>query len=106
VERWGQAFAQPAFGIADGRRSKWLFRRGPARLLSGLLLDRYSAGVLPGSAFGEPPDALRLRPATGLLYGAGDEQREAALSAPDPVRLPWIASALGRITEILTDLRG
>ncbi|HEV2451691.1 MAG TPA: pyridoxal phosphate-dependent aminotransferase [Streptosporangiaceae bacterium] len=77
-----------------------------AEQLSRLLLDRYGAGVLPGSAFGEPPDALRLRLATGLLYGASDEQREAALSAPDPVRLPWIASALGRITEILTDLRG
>jgi aspartate aminotransferase len=74
--------------------------------LAGLLLDRYGAGVLPGSAFGEAPEALRLRVATGLLYGSTDEQRESALAAADPVTLPWIASSLARIEHILTDLRG
>jgi aspartate aminotransferase len=72
--------------------------------LAALLLDRYGAGVLPGSAFGEPAEALRLRVATGLLYGDNDEQRETALASPDPLALPWIASALTRIEEILADL--
>jgi aspartate aminotransferase len=72
--------------------------------LAGLLLERYGAGTLPGSAFGESPAALRLRLATGLLYGDTDEKQEAALAAPDPLALPWIAAELARLEEILADL--
>jgi aspartate aminotransferase len=72
--------------------------------LAGLLLDRYGAGTLPGSAFGERPEALRLRLATGLLYGDSDEEQEAALAADDPAGLPWIAAELARLEEILADL--
>jgi aspartate aminotransferase len=74
--------------------------------LAALLLDRYGAGVLPGSAFGEQTEALTLRVATGLLYGGHDEQREATLASPDPLAMPWIESALARIEEILADLGG
>jgi aspartate aminotransferase len=72
--------------------------------LAGLLLERYGAGTLPGSAFGEPAQALRLRLATGLLYGETDAEQEAALAAPDPLALPWIAAELARLEEILADL--
>jgi aspartate aminotransferase len=72
--------------------------------LARLLLDRYGAATLPASAFGEHPGALRLRLATGLLYGDTPEQREAALTTPDPLTLPWINSALTRLHEILADL--
>jgi aspartate aminotransferase len=72
--------------------------------LAGLLLERYGAGTLPGSAFGERPGALRLRLATGLLYGETGEQQEAALAAPDPLELPWITAGLARLGEILADL--
>jgi aspartate aminotransferase len=72
--------------------------------LSALLLERYGVGVLPGSAFGEPADALRLRVATSLLYGDSDEDRLAALNAADPVALPWIGAALSRLREVLGDL--
>ena len=72
--------------------------------LARLLLDRYGAAALPASAFGEHPGALRLRLATGLLYGDTQEQRTAALTAPDPLTLPWIAAALARLEDILTDL--
>ncbi len=68
------------------------------------LLDRYGMGVLPASAFGEEPGALRVRVATGLLYGETAAQRMCALSAADPLALPWIAAALARIEEILADL--
>ena len=68
------------------------------------LVDRYGAGTLPASAFGEPEDALRLRLATGLLYGETEEQRETALAATDPVALPWVASALAAIEDMLSDL--
>jgi aspartate aminotransferase len=72
--------------------------------LATLLLDRYGAGVLPGSAFGEDPAALRLRLATGLLYGGSDAQRETTLTSADPLALPWLESALTRVEEILADL--
>lgn len=72
--------------------------------LAGLLLERYGAVTLPGSAFGEPLAALRLRLATALLYGDTPQQQETALTAPDPAMLPWIAAALARLREILADL--
>jgi aspartate aminotransferase len=83
-----------------------LLRRGIATGadLAGYLVERYGAGTLPASAFGERPADLRLRLATGLLYGDTDEQREAALAAPDPLALPWIAAALAGIEDMLADL--
>jgi aspartate aminotransferase len=72
--------------------------------LAGLLLERYGAGTLPGSAFGESPQALRLRLATGSLYGDTEARQEEALAAPDPLALPWIAAHIARLQEILADL--
>jgi aspartate aminotransferase len=72
--------------------------------LAALLLNRYGAGTLPGSAFGESASSLRLRLATGLLYGDTDEQREQALMADDPLELPWISAAMTRFGEILADM--
>ena len=74
--------------------------------LAGLLLRRYGLGVLPGSVFGDESWRLRLRVATGMLYGESDEQREAALASADPCALPWIAASLDRLTEIMADLTG
>ncbi len=69
--------------------------------LAGHLLEQYGMGVLPASAFGEEDSSLRVRVATGLLYGDTDAQRERALAAADPLDLPWIAAALARIDEVL-----
>jgi aspartate aminotransferase len=68
------------------------------------LLDACGMGVLPASAFGEEPEALRVRVATGLLYGETAAQRDRALTAADPLELPWISGALTRIEEILAGL--
>jgi aspartate aminotransferase len=81
---------------------KFGVRSGPG--LAALLLDRYGAGTLAGSSFGEDATALRLRIATGLLYGESEEQQEAALAAADPTQLPWIGAALTRFGEILADV--
>jgi aspartate/methionine/tyrosine aminotransferase len=83
-----------------------LARRGIATGadLAACLVERYGAGSLPASAFGERPADLRLRLATGLLYGESDEQREAALAADEPLAVPWIAAALTAIEEMLDDL--
>jgi aspartate aminotransferase len=72
--------------------------------LAALLLDRYGVGVLPASAFGEDEAVLRVRVATGLLYGDTAGQRERALAAADPVRLPWVAASLRRLEDVLADL--
>jgi aspartate aminotransferase len=72
--------------------------------LADLLLHTYGMGALPSSAFGEEERALRLRVATGLLYGDTCAQREQALAAADPVSLPWVAAALDRLGTILTGL--
>lgn len=74
--------------------------------LAALLLDRYGIGVLPGSAFGDEPGALRMRVATSRLYGDTASRQEAALAAPDPAALPWIAGNLDWIAAALADLVG
>ncbi|GAA2844425.1 aminotransferase class I/II-fold pyridoxal phosphate-dependent enzyme [Streptosporangium fragile] len=72
--------------------------------LTAHLLDRYGVGVLPGHAFGDDPAALRVRVATSLLYGETAERRLAALTAPDPLGLPWISASLDHLDEALDGL--
>lgn len=72
--------------------------------LTGLLLDRFGMGVLPAVEFGESTDTLRMRVATSLLYGETEERRYAALSATDPLALPWISGHLERLSEVLDAL--
>jgi aspartate aminotransferase len=74
--------------------------------LAGLLLRRHGVGVLPGSAFGDPDQALRLRVATSRLYGEAEWQQEAALAADDPAALPWIADSLAWLDETLAAITG
>ncbi|WP_331746528.1 pyridoxal phosphate-dependent aminotransferase (plasmid) [Streptomyces sp. NBC_00868] len=79
-------------GVHDGGR------------LAALFAERYGVGLLPGTAFGEPAHSLRIRAATSRLYGETDAERTAALTAADPLRLPWISASLDRVQEVLTDL--
>ncbi len=74
--------------------------------LAAVLLHTYGVGALPGSAFGEQSGRLRLRVATSMLYGESDTERIGALNSADPCSLPWIAAALARLEEVLTDLTG
>ena len=99
----GAFYLYPDFGTV---RSRLQDRHGirTSEDLAGVLLQQFGMGVLPGSAFGDDPGALRLRVATGLLYGDTDRQREAALAAAEPTALPWIAGALTRIEEVLAGL--
>jgi len=96
-------YLYPDFGPwREHLRGKFGVTTGPD--LVALLLSRYGAGTLPGSAFGEPLSSLRLRLATGLLYGETDEQRVQALTAADPLQLPWISAAMTRFGDILADI--
>ncbi|GBP99779.1 aminotransferase [Streptomyces spongiicola] len=72
--------------------------------LAALLARRHGVGLLPGSAFGESQRPLRVRAATSRLYGETDAERTEALSAEDPLRLPWIRRSLDRVAEVLDDL--
>ncbi|MEV8148417.1 pyridoxal phosphate-dependent aminotransferase [Arthrobacter sp. NPDC080073] len=72
--------------------------------LASVLLERFGIGVLPGSAFGEPEQALRLRVATSLLYGTTEEQRWQSLKSDDPTSLPWIAESLVFLRDGLNGL--
>ncbi|MEU3522984.1 pyridoxal phosphate-dependent aminotransferase [Streptomyces sp. NPDC038707] len=83
-----------AHGITDGAG------------LVRFLVERHGVGVLPASAFGEPDGALRVRAATSRLYGDTDERRTTALTAPDPLALPWIREALDHLGDALADLTG
>jgi len=74
--------------------------------LAAHLLDDHGVGVLPGAAFGDDPAALRLRLATSLLHGRTDSERWTALHHPDPLALPWVASDLARLREVLHRLLG
>ncbi len=91
--------------------------------LAHYLLDKWDIAALPGSAFGEQPEALRLRLATSMLYSPGGAhatlEREAALwrlldladtvSPPDhasrpALPLPMLERAQARLTEFIRDL--
>ncbi|HXP55049.1 MAG TPA: pyridoxal phosphate-dependent aminotransferase [Streptosporangiaceae bacterium] len=101
----GAFYLYPDFGAV---RERLQARHGirTSDELASVLLQRFGLGVLPGSAFGDDPGALRLRVATGLLYGDTDRQRETALAAAEPTAVPWVASALTRIEEVLAGLTG
>ena len=90
-----------------GRREV-LARRGvtTGAELARHLLEEHGVGVLPGEAFGDDPAALRFRVATALLYGRTDGERWAALHAPDPLVLPWIAGAITSLRAALAATAG
>ncbi len=98
-------YLYPDFGPVR-RRLRDVWGVGDAVGLSRLLLDRFGVGVLPGTAFGDAAEALRIRVATSLLYGRDEAEREAALHHDDPLTLPWIDAALGRLGRVLRELSG
>jgi hypothetical protein len=89
--------------------------------LAGYLLDEWDIATLPGSAFGEVPEKLRLRLSTSMLYGPEEpvspDAREAALwellaqaekldcaeSAREPL-LPMLEHAKARLTQFIRHL--
>jgi hypothetical protein len=45
-----------------------------------------------------------MRVAVSLLYGETAEERLAALTSPEPLRLPWISTSLDQLSMGLTEL--
>ncbi len=94
----GGFYLYPDFGFLEDFRTSEEF--------AAALLDRYGVGVLPGNAFGDRPQALRVRVATSMMYGESTQQRLAALNARDPLALPWIAESLDHLDEALAGITG
>jgi len=72
--------------------------------LAAALLADSGVATLPGAAFGDDPARLTLRVATPMLYGVDDAQRERALLADEPERLPWVADDLDTLRRGLAAL--
>ncbi|WFB11507.1 aminotransferase class I/II-fold pyridoxal phosphate-dependent enzyme [Streptomyces sp. LX-29] len=67
---------------------------------------RLGRPVPGGHRFGDPPPALRARLSVLPLLGVTDEQRQRALDAPDPLRLPHVADALRDFAAVFAELSG
>lgn len=61
-------------------------------------------GALPGHRLGDDPGELRVRIAVSALYGVSPEERESALRAADPLRVPHVADALAGLGRAFTEL--
>ncbi|MEO3805584.1 pyridoxal phosphate-dependent aminotransferase [Nonomuraea sp. B1E8] len=79
-------------------------RLGGSAEITKLLLENHGIGVLPGHAFGDDPAAARMRVAVSLLYGESAQERLTALTSPDPLQLPWIATNLNHLSMGLKEL--
>ena len=77
-----------------------------SQALEDHLLDAHGIAVLGGHHGGDDPSALRFRAATSLLHGRTDEERRLALTAEDPLALPWIADGIERLAGLLPGIRG
>jgi len=101
----------------------WLIKHGirTSSELAHYLLDEWDIATLPGSAFGEVPEKLRLRLSTSMLYGLEEpvspDAREAALwkllaqaerlDSTEPAReplLPMLEHAKARLTQFIRHL--
>ncbi|MEW1719955.1 aminotransferase class I/II-fold pyridoxal phosphate-dependent enzyme [Streptomyces sp. NPDC093109] len=69
--------------------------------LENHLSARLGTAVPGGHRFGDDPAALRVRLPTAPLLGTDPAQRLAALTAPDPLRLPQVALALADLATAL-----
>ncbi|NUT44562.1 MAG: pyridoxal phosphate-dependent aminotransferase [Thermoactinospora sp.] len=85
----GGFYLYPDFGVSN---------------ITKILLEDHGIGVLPGQAFGDDPSSGRVRVATSLLYGEHTDERWAALTSDDPVKLPWIAANLDHLDAALRAL--
>ncbi|TMR24188.1 pyridoxal phosphate-dependent aminotransferase [Nonomuraea turkmeniaca] len=105
-----ERFAEVGASVPEPQGGFYLYpdlshlRLGGSAEITKILLEEHGIGVLPGHAFGDDPAAARMRVAVSLLYGETAEQRMAALTSHDPLRLPWIADALDHLSTGLKEL--
>jgi hypothetical protein len=78
---------------------------GDAMELENYLGERIGVPTPGGHRFGDDPDALRVRFATGPLLGATREQRLESLTSEEPLELPHVERALATFATALDRLR-
>ncbi len=94
--------------LAGVERRNALFARGVAtsEQLAQYLLNHWDIAALPGTAFGEQPQALRLRLATSMLYTPAEakteNEREAILWAMLSQAEKWEDG--GQVNEIALEM--
>jgi aspartate aminotransferase len=77
--------------------------------LAETLFERFGVLVLPGSAFGEPAEALRMRVSTSMLYGNSDAERWETYRAGQEgtaLSLARVAEPLEQFGDALSELLG
>ncbi|MFJ7589796.1 aminotransferase class I/II-fold pyridoxal phosphate-dependent enzyme [Streptomyces sp. NPDC097617] len=77
---------------------------GDAMELEDWLGGRLGAPTPGGQRFADEPVALRVRLSTGPLLGATPQERLAALTAPDPLALPYVRDSLELLGSVLAGL--
>ncbi|WP_405775193.1 aminotransferase class I/II-fold pyridoxal phosphate-dependent enzyme [Streptomyces sp. NBC_00859] len=73
--------------------------------LEEYLGERIGAPAPGGHRFGDDPDELRVRLATGPLVGSTPQERLESLNSTEPLELPHVARALSILTSALEQLR-
>ncbi|WP_335978687.1 aminotransferase class I/II-fold pyridoxal phosphate-dependent enzyme [Streptomyces sp. CA2R106] len=84
---------------------------GPAGPEAARRVEEFLTGALGrpvpgGHRFGDDPQEPRARIGTGVLLGATEDERRAALAAADPVAVPHVAAGLAALTDAFTALTG
>ncbi|GAA1193846.1 aminotransferase class I/II-fold pyridoxal phosphate-dependent enzyme [Streptomyces hebeiensis] len=72
--------------------------------LESHLTTRLGTLVPGGHRFGDDPDELCVRLSTGPLLGSTAEECLESLAAADPLELPHVAGALGRLADVFGEL--
>ncbi|WP_055567543.1 aminotransferase class I/II-fold pyridoxal phosphate-dependent enzyme [Streptomyces atriruber] len=78
---------------------------GDAQDLEDFLGERLGMPAPGGHRFGDDIDALRVRLSTGPLLGSTPAERQATLTAADPLELPHVEGALSMFGTAFDDLR-
>ncbi|WP_306336448.1 aminotransferase class I/II-fold pyridoxal phosphate-dependent enzyme [Streptomyces sp. KL118A] len=78
---------------------------GDAQDLEDFLGERLGMPAPGGHRFGDDIDALRVRLSTGPLLGSTPAERQATLTAADPLELPHVERALSMFGTAFDDLR-
>lgn len=78
---------------------------GDAQELEDFLSARLGMPAPGGHRFGDDLGALRVRLSTGMLLHGTKAQRMECLTAPAPLRLPHVQSALALVRSVFDDLR-
>jgi aspartate aminotransferase len=98
----GAFYLYPDFEERRAQLARWGIT--DSARLQDWLLNHFGVAVMSGSALGDDPRALRVKLATGMLYGETADEQRAALNSDAPLKLANISDKLDRIEEAFAAL--